>query len=70
LRRFRKAFRGELAIQVMLLKHRNLVNYNEADAIALAEKLIEIEPNKVNIHTVYGTPRLRDVKRGYMKSLC
>lgn len=53
----------------MLLKHRNLVNYNEADAIALAEKLIEIEPNKVNIHTVYGTPRLRDVKRGYMKSL-
>jgi len=71
LKRVRKVFGGELAVQVMLLRYRNITNYGEADAIALAEKLIEIEPDRINIYTVYRTPRLRDVEkveRSYMES--
>jgi wyosine [tRNA(Phe)-imidazoG37] synthetase (radical SAM superfamily) len=59
LKRVRKVFGGELAVQIMLLRYRNMANYGEADAITLAEKLTEIEPDRINIYTVYRTPRLK-----------
>lgn len=63
LKTFRKKFNNTLAVQVMLLKHGELVNYTEKDAEKLIEALLLIEPDIVHVYTVYRTPRLSDVLR-------
>jgi len=59
----RRRFGGTLAIQVMLLRHRGLVNYGMEDAGAMAEALSRVGPDEVHLYTVYRAPRLPDVER-------
>ncbi|NPB00188.1 MAG: radical SAM protein [Crenarchaeota archaeon] len=54
----RKTLHSELAIQILLLKYvsddgRTIVNYSEDDAYHMANILQKIEPDIVNIYTVY-----------------
>ncbi|MEM0045291.1 MAG: radical SAM protein, partial [Desulfurococcaceae archaeon] len=69
LKRFRKEFSGVLAVQVMLLRYGNLVNYTEKDAENLAEALLLVEPDVVHVYTVYRAPRLSGVLRASEESV-
>jgi wyosine [tRNA(Phe)-imidazoG37] synthetase (radical SAM superfamily) len=57
----RKRFKGELAIQVMVLRYLKLKNYTERDARLLAQELHKVDPDVVNVYTVYRKPRLSNV---------
>jgi len=61
LARFRKLFEGVLAVQVMLVRYRRVVNYSLRDAELLADKLSLIEPDVVHVYTTYRTSRLATV---------
>ena len=61
LAKLRRKFKGELAVQVMLLKYHNIKNYTKRDAELLAKELHIIDPDLVNIYTVYRRPRLNSV---------
>ncbi|MEM4831686.1 MAG: radical SAM protein [Sulfolobales archaeon] len=69
LKRFRKGFSGVLAVQVMLLRCGNLVNYTEKDAENLADALLLVEPDLVHVYTVYRAPRLSGVQRASEESI-
>ncbi|MCD6084968.1 MAG: radical SAM protein [Desulfurococcales archaeon] len=67
--RFRKAFSGSLAVQVMLLKYLRVSNYTVHDAELLANALLKIKPDVVHIYTVYRLPRLSSVFRADEESM-
>ncbi len=69
LKDFRKKFDEVLVIQTMLLNYRSMSNSNLEDAEALAEKLVEIEPDEVHLYTVYRIPRIKDVRKVERESM-
>ncbi len=63
IKELRRKFKETLVVQIMLLRYGKISNASERDAVLMLEVLKNLDPDRVDVYTVYRIPRLTRVTK-------